>query len=69
MTTGRRFGGADALAAAIVARAVDEDAVRPTAQELAAGLAGKAGDTLGTIKARMYASALESLRDRTAPRD
>jgi hypothetical protein len=48
---------------------VDEDTVRPTAQELAAALAGKAGDTLGTIKARMYAPVLETLRDRTAPRD
>jgi enoyl-CoA hydratase/carnithine racemase len=69
MTTGRRYGGADALAAAIVDRAVDEDAVRPTAVELATALTGKAGDTLGTIKARMYAPVLEILRDRTAPRD
>jgi enoyl-CoA hydratase/carnithine racemase len=69
MTTGRRYGGADALAAGIVDRAVDEEAVRPTADELAAALAGKAGDTLGTIKARMYAPVLETLRDRTAPRD
>ena len=69
MTTGRRYGGADALAAAIVDRAVDEEAVRPTADELAVALAGKAGDTLGTIKARMYAPVLETLRDRTAPRD
>jgi Delta3-Delta2-enoyl-CoA isomerase len=69
MTTGRRYGGADALSAGIVDRAVDEDAVRPTALELATALAGKAGDTLGTIKARMYAPVLETLRDRTAPRD
>ncbi len=69
MTTARRYGGGDALAAAIVDRAVDEDDVRPTALELATTLAGKAGDTLGTIKARMYAPALETLRDRTAPRD
>ncbi|TFV53394.1 enoyl-CoA hydratase-related protein [Blastococcus sp. TF02A_35] len=67
MTTGRRYGGADAQAAAIVDRAVDEDVVRPTAVELAASLAGKAGDTLGTIKARMYAPALAVLRDRSNP--
>jgi enoyl-CoA hydratase/carnithine racemase len=69
MTTGRRYGGADALAAGIVDRAVDEDAVRTTAMELAGSLAGKAGDTLGTIKARMYAPALAALRDRTDPRN
>src|SRR5215211_1710363 len=64
MTTARRYGGEDARAAAIVDRAVDEEAVRTTAVELAASLAGKAGDTLGTIKARMYAPALAALRDR-----
>ncbi|TFV67198.1 UNVERIFIED_ORG: enoyl-CoA hydratase/isomerase family protein [Bacillus sp. AZ43] len=69
MTTGRRYGGADALAAGLVDRAVDEDAVRSTAVELAASLAGKAGATLGTIKARMYAPVLAVLRDRVSPRD
>jgi Delta3-Delta2-enoyl-CoA isomerase len=68
MTTARRYGGEDARAAAIVDRAVDEDSVRTTAVELAASLAGKAGDTLGTIKARMYAPALAALRDRVDPR-
>jgi enoyl-CoA hydratase/carnithine racemase len=68
MTTARRYGGSDALAAGIVDRAVGEEAVRPTAVELAAGLVGKAGRTLGTIKARMYAPALELLRDRHDPR-
>ena len=68
MTTGRRYGGEDARAAAIVDRAVDEESVRTTAVELAASLAGKAGDTLGTIKARMYAPALAALRDRVDPR-
>ena len=65
MTTGRRYGGEDALAAAVVDRAVDEQSVRTTAVELAASLAGKAGDTLGTIKARMYAPVLAALRERT----
>jgi Delta3-Delta2-enoyl-CoA isomerase len=68
MTTARRYGGEDARAAAIVDRAVDEESVRTTAVELAASLAGKAGDTLGTIKARMYAPALAALRDRVDPR-
>lgn len=62
MTTGRRYGGTEALAAGIADRAVPEDAVRSTAVELAGALAGKAGSTLGTIKARMYGPALDSLR-------
>lgn len=62
MTTGRRYGGAEALEAGIVDHAVGEDDVRPTALEIAGALTGKAGDTLGTIKARMYGPALEALR-------
>lgn len=61
MTTGRRYGGTDALAAGIVDHAVAEDAVRTTAVELAGSLAGKAGDTLATIKTRMYTPVLEAL--------
>jgi enoyl-CoA hydratase/carnithine racemase len=61
MTTARRYGGADAAAAGIVDRAVAEDAVRSTALEIAEAQLGKAGDTLGTIKARMYASVLDTL--------
>ncbi|GLH96647.1 enoyl-CoA hydratase-related protein [Phytohabitans aurantiacus] len=61
MTTGRRYGGADALAAGIVDHAVAEEAVRTTAIELAGSLAGKAGDTLATIKTRMYTPVLEAL--------
>ena len=38
-----------------------------TAVDLAAAHAGKAGDTLATIKARMYAPALATLRDTTNP--
>ncbi|MFD4177335.1 MULTISPECIES: enoyl-CoA hydratase-related protein [Streptomyces] len=67
MLTARRYGGADAAAAGIVDRAVDEHAVRSTAFETAQALVDKAGDTLGTIKARMYAPALATLRDATAP--
>ncbi|MEU4562591.1 enoyl-CoA hydratase-related protein [Actinoplanes sp. NPDC023936] len=64
MTTGRRYGGADAQAAGIVDRAVGEEAVRATAIEIATANAAKAGQTLSTIKERMYASALATLRDR-----
>lgn len=68
MLTGRRWGGTDAAADGIVDRAVAEEAVRTTALELAESLAAKAGDTLATIKARMYAPVLATLRDTTAPR-
>ena len=68
MVTGRRYGGADASAAGIVDCAVAEDAVRSTAVQLAAAQAGKAGDTVGTIKARMYAPVLELLRAGNPPR-
>jgi enoyl-CoA hydratase/carnithine racemase len=64
MTTARRYPGPEALAAGIVDRVADEQAVRSTALEIAAAQVGKAGSTLGTIKARMYAPALAALRDR-----
>ncbi|WP_067609233.1 enoyl-CoA hydratase-related protein [Nocardiopsis listeri] len=62
MVTARRYGGEDAAKSAIVDRAVSEEEVRPTAIELARSLAGKDATTLGTIKDRMYAPALELLR-------
>ena len=64
MTTGRRYGGADALAAGIVSHAVGEDEVVPLAVELAAAQASKDPTTLGTIKARLHEGALATLRDR-----
>jgi len=67
MVTARRYSGVDAAVAAIVDRAVAEDAVRSTAVELAGSLAGKAGPVLGTIKARMYAAVLDTLRDTNNP--
>ncbi|WP_408994986.1 Clp protease/crotonase-like domain-containing protein [Streptomyces europaeiscabiei] len=67
MTTARRYGGNDALAAAIVDRAVDEDEVRLAAVEIARAQVAKAGPTLGTINARMYAPALEVLREKNTP--
>jgi Delta3-Delta2-enoyl-CoA isomerase len=63
MTTSRRYGGHDALAAGIVDRTADEQGVRPAAVEIALPQTTKAGPTLGTIKARMYAPVLDSLRD------
>ncbi|MGV9640673.1 enoyl-CoA hydratase-related protein [Streptomyces sp. NPDC004822] len=67
MVTARRYGGADAEAAGIVDQAVPEDAVRSTAIELAQAQVNKAGDTVGTIKARMYGPVLSTLRSTTNP--
>lgn len=64
MTTGRRYGGVDALAAGIVQQAVPESEVLPAALTRATELAAKAGVTLAMIKQRIYANALTTLRDR-----
>ncbi|MEO6885591.1 MAG: enoyl-CoA hydratase-related protein [Jatrophihabitantaceae bacterium] len=69
MTTGRRYGGTDALAAGIVDAVAHEDDVLSTAVEIARPLAGKAGATLGTIKQRMYAEALIALQNKDNPLD
>jgi enoyl-CoA hydratase/carnithine racemase len=66
MTTGRRYGGSDAASAGIVRAAVPEDQVLAQAVERAGELTAKNGDTLGTIKQRLYADALAMLRDRQA---
>ncbi len=66
MTTGRRYGGTDAHAAAIVDAAVGEDAVRATAVEAAAAQAPKAGPVLATIKSRLHGPALALLRGEPA---
>ncbi len=66
MTTGRRYGGTDALAAGIVDAAVAEDAVRPAAVQEAAAQARRAGPVLGTIKSRLHGPALALLRDPAA---
>ncbi|MGB0890655.1 MAG: enoyl-CoA hydratase/isomerase family protein [Solirubrobacterales bacterium] len=63
MTTGRRYGGPDAVAAGIAQQAVAEDRVVPAAVERAAALAEKDPVTLATIKQRLYAPALAHLRD------
>ncbi|MCA1712226.1 MAG: enoyl-CoA hydratase/isomerase family protein [Actinobacteria bacterium] len=61
MTTGKRYGGAEALAAGVVDAVAAADEVLAAAVERAAPLAGKAGPALGEIKARMYAEALAAL--------
>lgn len=68
MTTGRRFGGADAAALQLVDEAVAEDEVLPRAIERAAAHAGKSPDVLRTIKERMYPDVVATLRDRDANR-
>ncbi|MFN8151356.1 MAG: enoyl-CoA hydratase/isomerase family protein [Solirubrobacterales bacterium] len=62
MLTGRRYGGADAVAAGIADEDVPEDQVVARAVERAAVLAGKNRMVVGAIKTEMYASALEALR-------
>ena len=61
MTTGRRYGGPDAVTAGIADEAVAVDDVLPRAVELAASLAGKDPATLRAIKQRMYADAIAAL--------
>ncbi len=63
MTTGRRYGGDDAVAEGIVHNAVPEVEVLSAAVERARGLASKDSVTLGTIKRTMYARAYKSLLD------
>lgn len=61
MTTGRRFGGADAHRLAIVDATAAEDAVTATAVGMLAGLDGKDPGTLRAIKETMYAPAIAAL--------
>jgi enoyl-CoA hydratase/carnithine racemase len=63
MTMGRRYGGADALAAGIVHDTAGEQEVLAKAVERAAGLASKDAKTLGRIKQRMYGDVAATLRD------
>lgn len=62
MTTARRYGGADALAAGIVHDTAPEAEVLARALEWAAAQAAKAPDTLGAIKRVMYGDVLDVLR-------
>jgi enoyl-CoA hydratase/carnithine racemase len=61
MTTGRRYGGPDALAAGLVEAVADEAGLLDAAVAIAAPLVGKDPVTLGTIKATMYADVVRLL--------
>lgn len=63
MTTGRRFGGPEALAAGIVDATCSLDDLAATAGDLVRDLAGKDRATLGTIKTRMFAPVSAALRE------
>jgi enoyl-CoA hydratase/carnithine racemase len=62
ITTGRRYGGHEALAAGIIDDVADADSVLAAAIERVGPLSAKAGPTLGTIKATHHARALQALR-------
>jgi enoyl-CoA hydratase/carnithine racemase len=61
MTTGRRYGGTDALAASIIDVVAGEGEVLSSALAIARPLAGKDGTTMAAIKRGMYAPAIEAL--------
>lgn len=61
MTTGRRFGGPDAMATGLVDAVADDATLLDTAVAMAAPLVGKDVATLGTIKSTMYAAAVDLL--------
>lgn len=63
MVTGRRYTGADALAAGIVSLLSDEDAVLAEAVGLAAPLAAKAGPGLARIRTTLHAEVIALLLD------
>jgi len=67
MTTGRRYGGEQALAAGLVDEAVPEDRVLGAAVERAAALATKPRATTGAIKRNLYADALATLETAAQP--
>jgi enoyl-CoA hydratase/carnithine racemase len=66
MIGAKRFGGEEAASLGIVDAAAAEDQVLAQAVELAGAHAAKLGGTLATIKERMYAPALATLRDAEA---
>ena len=61
MVTGRRYPAGEALAARIVHHTAAETEVRPAAVGVAAGLAGKNGATMATIRGDLYRTALAAL--------
>jgi enoyl-CoA hydratase/carnithine racemase len=62
MTTGRRYGGADAEAIGLVTATAPQGEVTSAAVDLAAALKGKDSGTLLAIKSTMFASVTASLR-------
>ncbi|SFW91025.1 enoyl-CoA hydratase/isomerase family protein [Amycolatopsis australiensis] len=62
MTTGRRFGGAEALAAGLVDETAAQTELLAVASDRVRALAGKDRGTLGAIKATMFAPAVTALR-------
>jgi enoyl-CoA hydratase/carnithine racemase len=66
MTTGRRYGGPQAVEAGIVDAAVPLEDVVSRASAWVAPLAKNDPGTLGTIKGRMYEREIALLRDREA---
>jgi enoyl-CoA hydratase/carnithine racemase len=61
MTTGRRYGGADALAAGLVDAVADAPGLLEAAIAVVQPLVGKDAATLGTIKQTMYAGTASAL--------
>ncbi|MDT5210065.1 MAG: hypothetical protein QOF67_2480 [Mycobacterium sp.] len=61
MTTGRRYGGADAETAGLVTATAPEDGVTSTAVDLVTPLKGKDPGTLQAIKSTMFASVTAAL--------
>jgi enoyl-CoA hydratase/carnithine racemase len=62
MVTGRRYTGADALAAGIVHELAAEDQVLPRAVEVAQGLASKAGPGIAGIRTHLHAHVIGHLQ-------
>ena len=61
MTTGRRFGGTDAVTAGLVDATADEATLIDAAVTTVAPLVGKDAATLGAIKSTMYAAPVTAL--------
>ena len=61
MTTGRRFGGADALQTGLVDATAEESAVTSTASAFLAPIGAKDRGTLGAIKTTMFGPAIAAL--------
>lgn len=63
MTTGRRYGGTDALARGLVDAAAGEDVLVERAGDFVRDLAGKDRGSLGKIKRQLFTSAIKLVGD------